>query len=37
MTINANGCKWENGTAIDASLFNIRSGSTIYIDGVLVE
>ncbi len=37
MTINANGCKWENGTAIDASLFNIRSGSTIYIDGVKVE
>lgn len=37
MTINANGCKWENGTAIDASLFNIRSGSTVYIDGVKVE
>ena len=37
MTINANGCKWENGTAIDASLFNIRSGSTVYIDGVKIE
>lgn len=37
MTIYANGCKWENGTAIDASLFNIRSGSTVYVDGVLVE